>query len=301
MRTPVIIDTDPGLDDAVAILYALRAPAFEVLGLTTLAGNVGLDRTTANAGSILALAGSSAPVIRGAAAPLHRAPFPATEVHGADGLGGVDLPVPRYPAQEDAVEWMARTLETRAPASVDLLALGPLTNVARLLAERPGAARRLRRIIAMGGAVDDPGNVSPRAEFNMAADPEAAAAVLSAGLNLVLVPLDVTRKVRAHHSDCARLAASPRPEARAAAALIEAYFQSTTGHDSRPLHDPCVMLLVDRPELFTLRRRALTLDVSDGPDAGALCPGGPEVTVALGVQGPAALARIVEVLTGEAP
>ncbi len=310
MPTPVIIDTDPGIDDAVAIFCALSAPSLRVLGLTTVAGNIGLDRTTENAGRILSLARADIPVIRGAAGPrargrlapphsvslrsvtagpLARAGFAATDVHGNDGLGGVALPDPVAPPRDGAVDWMAETLTSHPEGAVDLFTLGPLTNLAGLLAQRPEAARRLRRVIAMGGAVDERGNVSPRAEFNLAADPEAAERVLAAGLPLTLVPLDVTRRVRARPADTAALRAAPRPEARAAGALIDAYFLTTQGGDSRPLHDPCVVLLAEAPQLFRCETRQLGVDTSDGADAGALGPGPHPVTVAMGVDGAGAL------------
>jgi len=173
-----------------------------------------------------------------------------------------------------------------------------LTNIAHLVQRHPDAARRLRRVIAMGGAIEERGNVGPRAEFNMAADPEAAAVVLAAGLPLTLVPLDVTRKVRANRADCAALTASARPEARAAGALIGAYFQSTAGGDSRPLHDPCVMLLAELPELFACEMRSLGVDLSAGPDAGALGPGPHDVQVAMQVDGAAALDLLKRRLAG---
>lgn len=291
--TPVIIDTDPGIDDAVAILYALRSPAFEVIGLTTVAGNIGLATTTANAGRILALAGADVPVFRGASAPLARKPFAATEVHGNDGLGGVPFPEPRGMPREGAVAWIAQTLIDRPNQTVDLLALGPLTNLAHLVTGFPGAARRIRRVIAMGGAIDERGNVGPRAEFNMAADPEAADLVLGAGLALTLIPLDVTRKVRAGPADTAALKSAAGEEARAVGQLVDAYFQTTQGGDSRPLHDPCVMLLAERPELFDCEARHLGVDLGAGPDAGALGRGPHRVEVAMGVDGDGARALLL--------
>ncbi|MFN3147539.1 MAG: nucleoside hydrolase [Paracoccaceae bacterium] len=299
MPTPVIIDTDPGIDDAVAIFCALAAPSLRVLGLTTVAGNIGLETTTANAGRILSLAGVDVPVIRGAAGPLARAGFAATDVHGNDGLGGVAMPDPVAAPRDGAVDWMADTLTSHPEGAVDLFTLGPLTNLAGLLERRPEAARRLRRVIAMGGAVDERGNVSPRAEFNFAADPEAAERVLAAGLPLTLVPLDVTRRVRARPADTATLRAGPRPEARAAGALIDAYFLTTQGGDSRPLHDPCVVLLAEAPQLFRCETRVLGVDTSGGPDAGALGPGPHPVTVAMGVDGAAALDLLMRRLMGQ--
>jgi purine nucleosidase/pyrimidine-specific ribonucleoside hydrolase len=297
MPRPIVIDTDPGLDDAVAILYALsRTEAFDLRGITTVAGNIGLATTTRNAGRLLALMGrADVPVIAGADRPLARPGIDETRIHGADGLGGVALPEPLAPAQTDAPGWLARLLAAEPVGTIDLLCLGPLTNLALLLRHHPGAARRLRRVIAMGGAVDEPGNVGPRTEFNLASDPEATAVVLAAGLDLVLVPLDVTRKVRAARADLARMAGAG-PAARTSGALIAAYFDSTRTMskqaESRPLHDPCVMLLADRPDLFLLQTRSLAVDCRGEP--GALIPGPHRVNVALGVDGPAALAALID-------
>jgi inosine-uridine nucleoside N-ribohydrolase len=300
---PVIIDTDPGLDDAVAILAALGSPELRVLGLTTVAGNLGLSVTTVNARRLLALAGRpEIPVARSAARPLRRAPIEVADVHGADGLGGVALPEPEATeSSSSALDLTAETLLAHPPGTLRILALGPLTNVATLLAERPEAARRLGGIIAMGGALDEPGNVGERAEFNLAADPDAAAAVFAADIPVTLVPLDVTRRVRATRDWVADLAASGNPVAAAAAALIGAYFASTAGRDSRPLHDPCVVLHALRPELFAGEPIAIRV-IRDGPDAGAIerSDGDSYVTVLRGVDAPAALTLLAARLTGEA-
>lgn len=297
MPQPIVIDTDPGLDDAVAILFALaRRDAFDLRGITTVAGNIGLDTVTRNAGRLLALAGrADVPVIAGAARPLVRPGIDETRIHGADGLGGVALPEPLAPAGADAVGWLAELLLTEAPGTLDLLCLGPLTNLAHLLARHPEAAHRLRRVIAMGGAIDERGNVGPRAEFNIASDPEAAAAVFAAGLNLTLIPLDVTRKVRAGRDDLVRLARGG-PGAQACAALIHAYFDATQGADSRPLHDPCVMLLALHPDLFRLETLPLHVDCGAAPEAGALTrdPASASLSVAMGVQGAAAVTSLID-------
>ncbi|RVT86787.1 nucleoside hydrolase [Rhodobacteraceae bacterium CCMM004] len=287
MPRSALIDTDPGIDDALAILAALASPEVEVLGLTTVGGNIGLPRTTHNAGAILGLAGrAEVPVHSGAAAPLSAGAGAATEVHGGDGLGGVALPDPPRAAGAGAVAWMARTLRAAPPGAVDLFTLGPLTNLAQLLSEAPDAARRLGRVIAMGGAVEVPGNAAEaRAEFNLAYDPAAAAQVIAAGLPLTLVPLDVTRQVRADRAYVARLAAAGGPVPTVAAALIEGYFAAGRTAESRPLHDPCVPLLAEAPALFDIVRRALAVDPADG----ALIPGPHAVDVALGVDAAAVL------------
>jgi len=296
---PTLIDTDPGLDDAIAILFALGSPEFDVLGLSTLAGNIGLDTTTRNAGRLLALAGRpDVPLARGAARPLARAHRHAEDVHGPDGIGAVALPEEAVPAGPlPAVPFMAGTLRARPEGGVQVLALGPLTNLAELVAAEPEAARRIGRVIAMGGAVRERGNVSPRAEFNFAADPEAADAVLRAGLPLTLVPLDVTRRVRADAAWTARLAAAPHPFARTVAALVGAYRRNTgAAGASHPLHDPCVMLHALAPHLFTVETLPLRVRLDGSEDAGAteIDAGGTPVAVATGVEAEAALDLLAE-------
>ncbi len=286
----VIIDTDPGIDDAIAILYALRRPGLKIAALTTVAGNIGLSVTTGNALRIAALAGVAVPVHAGAAAPLGRAARPETGIHGDDGLGGVRFPDPAGAASDiDAVTAIRRIVEGREPGQVDLFCLGPLTNLALLLQTAPETARALRRVIAMGGAVDEPGNVGPKAEFNIAHDPDAAAMVLAAGLDLTLIPLDATRKLRADAAYIAALRQADTDRARASAALIEAYFAATSGAESRPLHDPCVPLLAVRPDLFTVVERGLTVE----PDTGALIPGPHRIKVAMGLQPDALRAELL--------
>jgi purine nucleosidase len=293
-----IIDTDPGIDDAVAILFALKSGFFDIRGITTVAGNLGIETTTRNAGRILALGGRpDIPVIAAAKSAISGNRFDSKDVHGDDGLGGVPFPEPlARPLPGDAVDWLAKVLAVEPAGTLDILALGPLTNIARLVVQAPEIARRMRRLIAMGGAVDEPGNVGPRAEFNLAADPEAAEIVFSARLPLTLIPLDVTRKVRADLAWCDELDATAMPCAAAAAGLVRAYFRSTQGRESRPLHDPCVMLFATRPDLFECQGMALTVDTGQGPDAGSLMrePAGPEISVAMRVQAQEALAILAD-------
>jgi purine nucleosidase len=297
MTRKIIIDTDPGIDDAVAILFALASSGFDILGITTVAGNIGLGTVTRNAGRILTLAGRpDIPVITGAAAPLARKGFDTAEIHGGDGLGGVPFPEPdpATPTWEGAPRWLAETLLRHPFGSIDILALGPLTNLARLVREHPAAAGRVGRIVAMGGAIHERGNIGPRSEFNMAADPEAAEIVFRSGLPIVLIPLDVTRKVRADKDYTAALVAAEHPFAAHSGRLIQAYFASTSGGESRPLHDPCVMLFAERPSTFGLEKHSICVDTSHGPDAGALAvhADGSPVTVAMRVDAEAALALL---------
>jgi purine nucleosidase/pyrimidine-specific ribonucleoside hydrolase len=209
----IVIDTDPGIDDAIGILLALASPEFSIAGMTTVAGNIGIETTTRNAGRLLAFAGrEEIPVFQGAATPLSRPGPEPLNLHGEDGIGGVGLPDPaRQPESLPAVEWLTELLLDEPAGTIDVLALGPLTNIARLILEKPDAAKRIGRIVAMGGVIHEAGNVGPRSEFNLWADPEAAAVVVSSGLPLVLVPLDVTRRVRATREFAEALAATGKP------------------------------------------------------------------------------------------
>jgi purine nucleosidase/pyrimidine-specific ribonucleoside hydrolase len=276
----IIIDTDPGIDDAIAILYALRHPDLDVVALTTVAGNIGLAVTTHNAGRICALAGMNVPVHAGAAAPLGKEVRPETGIHGNDGLGGVAFPDPVHPvASDDAVAAMIQILTAHPPQSVDLFCLGPLTNLAILLEQAPDTAQRIRRIIAMGGAVDEPGNVGPKAEFNIAHDPHAAAKVLAAGLPFTLIPLDATRQLRADSAYINALRDAGSAASVASGDLIAAYFAATEGTESRPLHDPCVPLLAMHSDMFRIEPRDLDVDIGTG----ALVLGSHRISVAMGL------------------
>jgi purine nucleosidase/pyrimidine-specific ribonucleoside hydrolase len=297
----IVIDTDPGIDDAIGILLALASPEFSIRGMTTVAGNIGLETTTRNASRLLAFAGQEdIPVFVGAAAPLSRPGPEPLNLHGKDGIGGVDLLDPvRQPENQSAVEWLADLLLSVPASTVDVLALGPLTNIARLILEKPAAAKRIGRIIAMGGVIHEAGNVGPRSEFNLWADPEAAAVVVPSGLPLVLVPLDVTRRVRATREFAQALRAAGKPLATMVADLIESYFETKTHQESRPLHDPCVMLFALAPELFRLEDLRLTVNTGSSEEAGALTidEKGKLVQVAMGVEGPAVLDLLAAKLT----
>src|SRR5256714_11078946 len=190
--TKIILDCDPGHDDAIALLLALASPELELVAVTTVAGNQTLEKTTANALRVLEFAGrTEIPVAAGAERPLVRAPFVAAYVHGETGLDGPDLPPPQgSPVDRHAVELMADAIRD-SPEPVTLVPVGPLTNVALLLALHPDA--RPERIVLMGGAIAE-GNVTPAAEFNIWCDPEAAARVFASGLDVTMIGLDVTHK-----------------------------------------------------------------------------------------------------------
>lgn len=251
----IIIDADPGNDDAVALLLALASPELATLGITTVAGNVPLTLTTRNARAIVELAGRpDVAVFAGADKPLVRAPISAEHVHGQSGLGGVVLPEPaQAEPDERAVDFIIRTLNDQPAGSVTLCALGPLTNIALALMQAPKIAARLREIVLMGGACFAGGNVTPCAEFNIYADPHAAQVVFRSGAPIVMLPLDVTHQVV---STPARIAAIERLGNRAGRTVAQLLsFAAQHGPenydgDGAPLHDPCVVAYLLRPELF---------------------------------------------------
>ena len=216
--TRLIIDCDPGIDDALALLLALASPELDVAAITTVAGNVSLDRTTANGLRVLELAGRSRiPLAAGCDRPLVRlADRDASEVHGTDGLGGIALPAPAARVvDEHAVDLIARIV-CEQPTTV--VAVGPLTNVAVLLARHPAAAARIEHLVVMGGSAIG-GNVTPAAEFNAWADPEAAERVFSSGIRTTVVGLDVTRRATLSRLEVDGIAAGGRVGLAAAAML----------------------------------------------------------------------------------
>ncbi len=251
----IIIDTDPGQDDAVAILVALASPEIELLGITTVGGNVSVAHTTANALKTLELAGrADIPVHAGAARPLRRAPVGAAHVHGATGFEGVDLPAPKLRAQaEPAVEFLVRTLTAHPPGSVTLCTIGPMTNIALALRRAPAIASRIGRVVAMIGAWSEVGNITAAAEFNAYADPDAAAVVFASGIPIVMVPLDVTHRLQISAARLSRLRALGNRIGPVVAdwfAFEKRFEAKKYGTDGGPLHDPNTILWLLRPELY---------------------------------------------------
>lgn len=254
MARQIIIDTDPGKDDAVAILLALAAPELEVLGLTCVAGNVPLAQTARNARRIRDLAGRrDLPVMAGCDRPLERALVTAGHVHGQDGLGGVALPAPAGPLDpRPAVDFLIDTLRQAAPGAVTLVALGPLTNIASALLRAPEIAARVGEIVLMGGAHRAMGNVTPAAEFNIHVDPQAADIVLRSGAAITIVPLDVTHRALVTPARHAAFAAARTDMGRVVAALTDPAGHTSARHgpEAVPLHDPCTIAWLLAPGLF---------------------------------------------------
>jgi inosine-uridine nucleoside N-ribohydrolase len=259
MTTSVLIDCDPGHDDAIALLLALASPELEVLGITTVAGNQTLEKTTTNALKILEFMGrTEIPIAAGAARPLVREPYVAAHVHGETGMDGPDLPDPATrPVKQHAVEFLAERIEP----GVVLIPTGPLTNVGLLLARYPDVVERLERIVLMGGAIAE-GNVTPAAEFNIWADPEAAARVFTSGIDVTMVGLDVTHKALFRPADSERLAATGRTGTLVAElfAFYQRFHSDQYGWDGSPVHDAVAVAHVIRPDLVETADRGVVVD-----------------------------------------
>jgi purine nucleosidase len=254
-RLPIWIDTDPGIDDAIALILAVRSPELELLGVSTVNGNVEVERATLNALRVLELAGSGAPVWQGAErsllGELHRASF-----HGTDGLGGLLFEPSRRPAEAGfAPQAMAEHI-LGAPGKVTLVALGPLTNLALALNLAPAFAARVERIVIMGGAMFTEGNVTPSAEFNTHCDPEAAHRVLGSGIPQTWVPLDATGHALLPVEWSAKMAAEADPLRRFVGRLTLFYAQSHKayyGTEGSTLHDPLTVASLLEPGLLETR------------------------------------------------
>ncbi len=257
MARKIIIDTDPGRDDAVAILLALAAPGeLELLGVVAVAGNVPLARTESNARRLLELGGRpDIPVYAGCARPLVRPPITAEHVHGGTGLHGLDLPPPQALLRpEHGVDYLIEMLRAGQPGEITLCLLGPATNLAMALVKAPDIGPRIAAVMWMAGARSEGGNVTPAAEYNVHADPDAARVVLDSGIPLTLLPLDLTHQVRLNDVRLGRLRRIDTAAARAVAALFSgADGAALHGGQGDPMHDPCVVAHLLRPSLFTGR------------------------------------------------
>ena len=255
----IIIDTDPGQDDAVAILLALASPELEVLGITAVAGNVPLALTARNARIICELAGRpDMRVFAGCDRPLMRKLVTAEHVHGRTGLDGPQLPDPVMPLQtEHAVDFIIRTLRAEPAGTVTLCPLGPLTNIAMAFRLAPDIVGRVQEVVLMGGAYFEVGNITPAAEFNLYVDPQAADIVFRSGVPLVVMPLDVTHKAltsRARVAAFRNLGTEPGRMVAEWTDFFERFDMAKYGSEGAPLHDPTVIAWLLQPDLFTGRR-----------------------------------------------
>jgi purine nucleosidase len=256
MQRQIIIDTDPGLDDAVAILLALAAAEeLEVLGLVAVAGNLPLAQTERNARRVCELAGRrDVPVYAGCARPLMRPLATAEAVHEETDRDRLLLPEPTMALQtQHGVDFLIQTLRSAEPGTVTLCALGPLTNIAVALTKAPEIAGMIRELVVMGGACSELGNVTPAAEFNIHVDPHAAALAIDSGIPITMIPLDVTHQLLTTPPRLAALRALGSQCGSAVAALLTAFERNRRGKSgarARALHDPAVIAYLLRPELY---------------------------------------------------
>ncbi|WP_370268453.1 nucleoside hydrolase [Nioella sp.] len=268
MPRKIIIDTDPGQDDAVAILLALASPEdLEVLGITAVAGNVPLALTAKNARKVCEVAGRpDVKVYAGCDRPLAHTLVTAEHVHGKTGLDGPDLPEPEMPLQQGhAVDFLIDTLRAEPAGTVTLCPLGPLTNIATALQKAPDIVGRVREIVLMGGAYFQVGNITPAAEFNIYVDPEAAEIVFKSGIPIVVMPLDVTHKalVTAPRNEAFRhLGTEPGRIVAEWTDFFERFDKEKYGSAGAPLHDPTVIAYLLKPDLF--RGRHINVEIETG-------------------------------------
>ena len=268
MARRIIIDTDPGQDDAVAILLALASPEdFDVAGIVAVAGNVPLALTEKNARRIVELAGrTDVPVHAGCVRPMVRALRTAEHVHGRTGLDGYQLPEPTMPlAEKHGVDFIVDTVMAGREGEITLCTLGPLTNVAMALIKEPAIAGRIAQIVMMGGAYFEVGNITPTAEFNIYVDPQAADVVFRSGIPLTVAPLDLTHRMLTTAARRQAFAAIGNRTGEAVAGLLsfsERFDLTKYGSIGAPLHDPCVIAWLLKPELFTGREINVSIETA---------------------------------------
>jgi pyrimidine-specific ribonucleoside hydrolase len=267
----VILDTDPGVDDAMAIFLALRSPEVKVEAITAVAGNVPLSLTLPNALRLVEIAGRpDIPVASGASAPLIRRLVTAKYAHGNNGLGGVEFPEPKLkPVSESAVQLISRVVHTN-PGEITIVAVGPLTNVATALVSDPSLASKIQSIVVMGGSLTG-GNITPAAEFNFYVDPEAARIVFDSGIPLTMVGLNVTNRVQMYDEQIRVLEAAQNPASQAAGKIMRATLdrwqreRKITGFG---MHDPVTMAYVIDPSILTLKDYYVQIETTGELTAG---------------------------------
>ncbi|MDD2056541.1 nucleoside hydrolase [Pseudomonas sp. GD03860] len=270
----LIIDTDPGADDVVALLLAMASPeALNIRAITTVAGNVRLDKTSRNACLAREWGGrEDIPVYAGASRPLLRAPVYAADIHGDEGLPGVAVYQPRLGlAEGGAVQYLIDTLGAAEWRSVTVAMLGPQTNLALALIQAPEITRGIKEVVVMGGAHFNGGNITPVAEFNLFADPEAAEVVLSSGVKLTYLPLDVTHQVLTSEARLQQLAAVNTRASKRVVEILDAYVAADMaryGIPGGPVHDASVIAYLLKPDLFAGRQVHMQVDSREGPTYG---------------------------------
>jgi purine nucleosidase len=269
-KRDLIIDTDPGADDVVALLLALASPEeLNVMAITTVAGNVRLDKTSRNARLAREWASrEEVPVYAGAPRPLVRTPIYAENVHGQEGLPGIQVHEPaKGLAPGNAVDYLIRTLSQARPHSITIAMLGPQTNLALALAQAPEITQGIKEVVVMGGAHFNGGNITPVAEFNLYADPHAAQIVLASGVKLTYVPLDVTHKILTSEARLKQIAALGNHASTLVVDILNEYVKLDMEHyglPGGPVHDASVIAFLLKPELFSGRQINLAIDTREG-------------------------------------
>lgn len=270
MTRKIIIDTDPGQDDAVALLLALASPEdFDILGIVSVAGNIGLEHTIRNTCKILELSGRmDVRCYAGCERPMRRALVTAEHVHGKTGLGGAELPEPQLRlGPQHGVDFIINRLLGEAAGAITLCTLGPLTDIAMALIKAPAIAPRIREIVMMGGAMSEGGNITPSAEFNIFVDPEAADIVFASGVPISVLPLDATHQVLTTQDRLDRFAAIGNRTGKTISDMLgfsQRFDLEKYGWKGAPLHDPCVIAYLLQPELFTGREINVAIETASG-------------------------------------
>ncbi|SDT35607.1 nucleoside hydrolase [Pseudomonas fuscovaginae UPB0736] len=273
-KIDLIIDTDPGADDVVALLFALASPEeLNIRALTTVAGNVRLDKTSRNARLAREWAGrEEVPVYAGAPRPLLRTPIYAENIHGKEGISGVTVHEPKAPlAKGNAVNYLIDTLRAAKPHSITIAMLGPQTNLALALIQDPEITQGIKEVVVMGGAHFNGGNITPVAEFNLFADPQAAEVVLKSGVKLTYLPLDVTHKILTSDERLKKIAALNNNAGKVVGDILNDYVKGDMEHygiPGGPVHDATVIAYLLKPSLFSGREVNMVVDSREGPTFG---------------------------------
>lgn len=273
-KIDLIIDTDPGADDVIALLFALASPdELNIHALTTVAGNVRLDKTSRNARLAREWAGrEDVPVYAGAPTPLQRTPIHAEDIHGKEGLSGVLVYEPKKGlAKGGAVDFLIDTLKAARPHSITIAMLGPQTNLALALIQEPEIVQGIKDVVIMGGAHFNGGNITPVAEFNLFADPHAAEVVLKSGARLTYLPLDVTHKILTSDARLQQIAALDNNASKLVGDILSEYIKGDMeyfGIPGGPVHDATVIAYLLKPELFNGRHVNVVVDSREGPTFG---------------------------------
>ena len=267
----IIIDTDPGIDDALTFLFALASPEIKLEALTTTQGNVTLERATRNALAVLELAQSShIPVVQGSLLPLVQPLRASADVHGESGIGNANLPEPRTKSiPGHAVDFLIENV-LAGPNEISIFPIGPLTNIAMAIRKEPKFAGAVRELVIMGGAIQDGGNMTALAEFNIYVDPHAAHIVFHSGIPITLIPLDVTHKCLLKRGDVDRLLKISSPISRFISDALNVYLKASydRGFGGCALHDPLTLATILAPELLTLKEYYVDVDISSSVSIG---------------------------------